>query len=101
MGFGDQAVNRSIRILVALIANARWVSGLEFSPEKSPLRERIATTVVTLQSEVDDSPRSFRVTSLATEQREVKVIDITALFGDRANTGCICEGSKSAVMAKT
>jgi hypothetical protein len=27
--------------------------------------------------------------------------DMRALFGERANTGCICEGSESAVMAKT
>jgi len=69
--------------------------------EKSPLRERIATTVVTLQSKVDNSPRSFRVTSLATEHCEVKVVDTTELFGDRANTGCICEGRESAVTAIT
>jgi len=47
-------------------------NGKNANPEESPLSEWIA-----------------------------KVFDIKALFGDRANTGCICEGGESAVMSKT
>jgi len=46
--------------------------------DNSPLSERIATTVVAPQGEVDASPRSCSATSLATERSEVKVAVITA-----------------------
>jgi len=45
---------------------------ISFSRDNSSLSERIATTVVALQSEVDASPRSESGTNLATERSEVK-----------------------------
>jgi len=61
-----------LRVSVTLLSIYELNEGTRPNPEKSPLRERIA-----------------------------KVIDITALLGDRANTGCICEGGESAVIAIT
>ena len=48
------------------------VAAVVANPEKSPLREWIA-----------------------------KGFGITGLFGDRANTGCICEGGDRPVISKT
>jgi hypothetical protein len=57
---------------LCVVGGEKYRFGTRLSPERSPLREWIA-----------------------------KVFGITGLFGDRANTGCICEGGDRPVISKT